>query len=221
MGSIFSAFITGFTAFAATNIDDLVILMVFFSQINDRFRPRHIVIGQYVGFVALLLACLPGFFSGLFIPKAWIGWLGLVPIAIGLKHLWDGNEDTPSIQMVSQETKVDRSSPENLFQRTSQLNSQIYHVAAVTFANGGDNIGIYVPLFASSNLLSLVIILGVFLGLVAVWCWVAYFLTKHSAIAPLLSRYAHRIVPFVLVGLGLYILIESGAYRLLPVFSTL
>lgn len=34
----------------------------------------------------------------------------------------------------------------------SVLNPQTYGVAAVTVANGDDNIGIYVPLFASSNL---------------------------------------------------------------------
>ncbi len=37
----------------------------------------------------------------------------------------------------------------------SVLNPQTYKVAAVTVANGGDNIGIYVPLFASSDLTSL------------------------------------------------------------------
>jgi cadmium resistance protein CadD (predicted permease) len=62
-------------------------LTIFFSQVNATFRRRHIVIGQYLGFTALIIASLPGFFGGLIVPKAWIGILGLVPIAIGVSQL--------------------------------------------------------------------------------------------------------------------------------------
>jgi cadmium resistance protein CadD (predicted permease) len=37
----------GITALAATNIDDIVVLMVFFS--NSNFSAQNIVIGQYLG----------------------------------------------------------------------------------------------------------------------------------------------------------------------------
>jgi len=76
----------------------------------------------------------------------------------------------------------------------------------VTVANRGDNIGIYVPLFASSNWRELVAC-GVFdarRGLVSSdigW---------HPAIARLLSRYSTRLVPFVLISLGIFILLENG-----------
>uniref|UniRef100_B8HKV9 Cadmium resistance transporter n=1 Tax=Cyanothece sp. (strain PCC 7425 / ATCC 29141) TaxID=395961 RepID=B8HKV9_CYAP4 len=210
MGWAFSAFITGITSFAATNIDDIVVLMMFFTQVNDRFRPRHIVMGQYLGFSVLLLASLPGYLGGLVLPKPWIGLLGLLPIAIGIKHLVQSDEAV-AIQTVPEEIEpgVTAGGLKGL------LHPKTYHVAAVTFANGGDNIGIYVPLFASSNLPQLSIILAVFLLLIAVWCVVAHYLARHPAIAPLLSRYAHRLVPFVLIGLGVYILVENGSYRLI------
>ncbi|WP_416212816.1 hypothetical protein [Nostoc sp. LEGE 12450] len=41
---------TGITAFIATNLDDLVILILLFSQANATFRRQHIVIVQYLGF---------------------------------------------------------------------------------------------------------------------------------------------------------------------------
>jgi cadmium resistance protein CadD (predicted permease) len=41
----------GAAAFAATNIDDIVVLMVFFSSSN--FHARNIVIGQYLGLAHL------------------------------------------------------------------------------------------------------------------------------------------------------------------------
>lgn len=213
MGWLIRALITGTTAFAATNIDDILVLMMFLAQVNDRFRPRHIIIGQYLGFAVLLLACLPGFFGGLVLPKSWIGFLGVLPIAIGIKQLWDHSTEKSVIQTVSDDIFV----PEAKL--THILHSKTYQVAAVTIANGGDNIGIYVPLFASSNLPSLAVMVSVFLVLIAVWCGIAHYLASHPTIAPLLNRYAHRVVPFVLIGLGLYILIENGSYRLIPLFS--
>ena len=61
MNWLVTAIITGTTSFAATNIDDIVILMLFYAQVNVTFRKRHIVAGQYLGFTALIIACLPGF----------------------------------------------------------------------------------------------------------------------------------------------------------------
>lgn len=208
MTGLLSATITGMTAFAATNIDDVVVLMLLFSQVDHASQSRRIVIGQYLGFALLLLACLPGFIGGLIIPKPWIGLLGFLPIAIGIRQLQKGTDDETEIQTV--QSSVSLQNP-----LTRLLHPQIVQVAAITIANGGDNIGIYVPLFASSDLTSLLVILVVFAVLIGVWCCVAYYLASHPKISPLLTRYANRLVPFVLIGLGLYILIESRSYQLI------
>lgn len=209
------AIIAGIASFAATNIDDIVILMLFFAQVNATFRPRHIIVGQYLGFTALIAASLLGFFGGLVVPKTWIGILGLVPIVIGISNLVRREEDAAQVQAIS---GVNSSKANNsiLSPLTKLLNFQTYQVAAVTFANGGDNIGVYVPLFASSNLASLSVILGVFFLLVGVWCYIAHLLARQPTIAHFLTRYGQALVPFVLIGLGIYILIESGTYQLLP-----
>jgi cadmium resistance transport/sequestration family protein len=202
LAALFSSLI----AFVATNLDDLVILMLFFVQVNARFQVRHIVIGQYLGFGALVLASLPGFFGGMLISKPLIGLLGGLPIAVGVLKLLHADQDEEPVQAVSVEP-----------QRpviAGMLNPQIFQVAAVTFANGGDNIGIYVPLFARSSWASLGITLGTFFLMVGLWCWCAYWLSRHRAIAPLLSRYSHHIVPWVLIGLGIYILVENQSWTL-------
>ncbi len=213
-----AAILAGVTSFAATNIDDIVILMLFFAQVNATFRPRHIVVGQYLGFTALILASLPGFFGGLIVPKAWIGLLGLVPIAIGISHLVKRENDDNEVQAVSGEFNRESNSP--VSKLANLFNPQTLNVAAVTVANGGDNIGIYLPLFASSDLRSLVVILAVFSVMVGVWSYVAYRLTRHKVIANILTRYTKAVVPFILIGLGIFILIDSGTYRLLPLYTS-
>lgn len=208
--------IAGITSFAATNIDDILVLIIFFAQVNATLRRRHIVVGQYLGFTAIILASIPGFLGGLIIPKSWMGILGLVPIAIGISKLVNREQDEEIIQVVSEQFH------HSINQRywgailASLVNPQTLNVAAVTFANGGDNIGIYVSLFASINLTSLGVILGIFYLLVGVWCYLAYRLSQQSAIANILARYGHALVPFVLIGLGIFILVESGTYHLLP-----
>ncbi len=216
MNWLVTAIITGITSFAATNIDDIVILMLFYAQVNVTFRKRHIVAGQYLGFTALIIASLPGFFGGLIVPRVWIGLLGLLPIAIGIRELVNRQDDAEAeVQTITTDFEQSSSSKTAGAILASVLNPQTVRVAAVTVANGGDNIGIYVPLFASSNLPSLGVILSVFFLLVGVWCYVAYRLTSLPAVANVLTRYGRALVPFVLIGLGIFILLESGTYRLL------
>jgi cadmium resistance transport/sequestration family protein len=203
-------------AFVATNIDDIIIVLLFFSQINGNFRPRHIVAGQYIGFGLIIIASLPGFFGGLLLPREWIGLLGILPIAIGIKQLINREDETTEVQTVTSDFKPNSTSNPIWAFLLSFLTPQSYKVAAVTFANGGDNISIYIPLFAGNSWINLGVILGVFFLMVGVLCGVAFVLASHSAIAYMLSRYGKKIVPFVLIGLGLFIMYARGTFSLMP-----
>lgn len=207
MSWLVTAITTGVTAFSATNIDDFVILLLFFAQVNATFRRRHVVVGQYLGFTLLVIASLPGFFGGIIVGPHWIGLLGLVPIAIGLSRLLNREGDWS--EEVEEETRQSDHSPIASF-----FSPQTNSVAAITVANGSDNIGIYVPLFASRDLGSILVILGVFFLLLGVWCYTAYKLSHQPAIAHLLARYGNTLVPFVLIGLGVFIVLESGSLSL-------
>ncbi|MEH2158194.1 cadmium resistance transporter [Nostoc sp.] len=204
MNELLTAITTGAIAFIATNIDDIVILLLFFSQINANFRPRHIVSGQFLGFTVLLILSLPGLFGGLVLSKSWIGLLGLLPMSIGISSLVNREEDSSEkVIAATEETEA------STF--TSFFSPQAYSVAAVTIANGSDNISVYVPLFASCNLESFLVILGLFFLLLGIWCYVAYKLTKNRVIADVLTHYVNNLVPFVLIGLGVFIVLKSEA----------
>ena len=198
MDSLLATVIMGVAAFAATNVDDIFILMLFFSQVDGKFRNRHVVSGQYLGFAALVALSVLGSLGVLVVPEEWIGLLGLVPILLGVRA---------ALRTLQGGTEEERKEPIE--------GSGVYGVAAVTFANGGDNMGIYVPLFASAGLARMGVIVFVFFALVAVWCYAGYKLGSHPTVADKLDRYGHVVVPVVLVALGIYIVVESNALSLL------
>ncbi|MBE8992251.1 cadmium resistance transporter [Nostoc sp. LEGE 12450] len=213
MNELVTAITTGAIAFIATNIDDIVILLLFFSQINTSLRPRHIVAGQFLGFTVLLILSLPGLFGGLVLSKNWIGLLGLLPMSIGISSLVNREEDSSKeVLTTTEEAEVSTS--------TSFFSPQAYSVAAVTFANGSDNISVYVPLFASSNLKSFVVIIGLFFLLLGIWCYGAYKLTHYRVIADILTRYINNFVPFILIGLGAFIVLKSEALSLIKLAAS-
>ncbi|MCC5626679.1 cadmium resistance transporter [Nostoc sphaeroides CHAB 2801] len=222
MSWLISTLIIGISAAFATTFDDNLYLTAFFGKVNRSFRPKHIIIGEFLGFTALVFASLPGFFGGLIVPTTWIGLLGLLPIAIGISNLISREEEEETVQAVS----VDLTSPVKSERHKKSLlatirDPQTYRVSAVTIANGGNNIGIYVPLFASSNLPSLGVILCVCYFTVGVWCLLSYNLTRNPLMAPVLTRFGRKVFPFVLIYLGLSILIKSETYRLLPSLAML
>ncbi|MBH8551394.1 cadmium resistance transporter [Nostocaceae cyanobacterium CENA357] len=212
MNNIITTITEGIIAFTATNIDDIIILMLFFSQLNNQFRRRHIFVGQYLGFFAIIIASLPGFFGSLVIPRAWIGLLGILPIIIGIKQLLSQEAENPEVQIVNTNIKTSTNPLLNFI--LSIFSPQTYKVAAVTFANGGDNISIYIPLFAGNNFINLLIIIIVFIVMKGAWYAAAYLLSHQAAIASILTRYGKHAVPFVLIGLGLYLMYERGTFAL-------
>ncbi|MBD2387230.1 cadmium resistance transporter [Cylindrospermum sp. FACHB-282] len=217
MSGLISTIVIGISVAIATTFDDNLYLTAFFGKVNRTFRPQHIILGEFLGFTALVLASLPGFFGGLIIPHTWIGLLGFLPVAIGISHLMSRENEEEEVQAVS----VNFNSGLQPQRHNKSLfailrDPQTYRVSAVTIANGGNNIGIYVPLFASSNLPSLGVILSVCYFAVGVWCFLSYNLTRNPLMAPVLTRYSRKIFPFILIYLGFSILMKSETYRLLP-----
>ncbi|WP_138502005.1 cadmium resistance transporter [Nostoc sp. PA-18-2419] len=222
MSWLISTVIIGVSVAFATTFDDNLYLTVFFGKVNRTFRPKHVIIGEFLGFTTLVFASLPAFFGGLVIPSTWIGLLGILPIAIGISNLI-GREDSGEIV---QDVSINLPSLSKSGRQKKSLlaiirDPQTYRVSAVTIANGGNNIGIYVPLFATSNLPSLSVIVCVCYLAIGAWCLLSYSLTRNPLMTPVLTRYGRKVFPFILIYLGLSILIKSETYRLLPSLAML
>ena len=181
--------------FAATNIDDIVILTVLFlASSRGGPRPWQIVLGQYLGFATLVAISVVAALGLTIIPDEWVGFLGLIPLLIGVIGLVRGLRDRD-------DSEPDESAMKNL---------GLLGIAGITIANGADNISLYTPVFRTISPADTAITIVVFLALVSVWCLFGKLIGTHKAVTETLERIEHWLVPTVFIGLGLFILIESG-----------
>jgi cadmium resistance protein CadD (predicted permease) len=185
--------------FASTNIDDIFVLLGFFA--DSHLHGRNVGIGQYLGIAALVGVSIVASLVSLVLAPPLVGLLGVLPILIGVKRLVDLRRDAG-----------EKPRPEET--RGGAL-GQIASIAAVTFANGGDNLGVYAPLFATQSAPGIVITVIVFLAMTALWIAMARRLLAQPTIGAFIRRYGRIAVPFVLIGLGLAILYDAGSIALL------
>jgi cadmium resistance protein CadD (predicted permease) len=196
--------------FAVTNIDDILVLALFFGRCaGHRGAAVRVVIGQYLGFAAILVASLAGALGAGLLPRPAIAYLGLLPLLLGIRAAWGVWRDRHG-------TGPDAGTGPDPDAGTDAgtADASVLTVAVVTFANGGDNIGVYVPVFATAGPAGLVGYSAVFLVLVGVWCGVGRFLATRAPVARTLARFGHLLLPAVLIGIGLLILVEGHAFGL-------
>ncbi|VTR77191.1 cadmium resistance transporter [Cellulomonas hominis] len=181
--------------FIATNLDDIVVLTILFAAAarGTRMRSWQIVAGQYLGFIALVAASFLAALGLTVIPDEWVGLLGLIPLALGV------------VALVRTLRGRDDDEAESALRAVGLLG-----VAGITIANGGDNIAIYTPVFRTMTTSDAITTIIVFLGLVAVWCLTAGLVGTREAVTEALERVEHWLVPVVFIGLGVFILVESG-----------
>jgi cadmium resistance protein CadD (predicted permease) len=194
--------------FAVTDVDDIVILAVFFGQARRHAGRYRVVAGQYLGFAGILgVSVLTAVGAGL-LPESVIPYLGLVPLALGLRAGWSLWRERRNAQVSSGGTTDHR------LRAAAHPEPGAFSVAAVTFANGGDNLGVYVPVFANADGEGLLTYTIVFIVLVGIWCAAGWYVATRPLVAQMLSRWAHLLLPTVLVSIGLVILIEGDAFGL-------
>jgi cadmium resistance protein CadD (predicted permease) len=185
--------------FVSTNIDDIFLLAAFFS--DRKLTARSVVLGQCLGIAVLVAVSTVVAWLSMALPEGWISLLGLVPLYLGLKQvksLWtaaDESAEDDEIQLQEQ-------------QMARGLHSQMLGVAGVTIANGGDNLGVYIPMFANS-LAAIPLFVAVFAVMTLLWCFLGHVLVNNQVFGHWIRRYGHKILPVVLILLGLDIL--SGA----------
>jgi cadmium resistance protein CadD (predicted permease) len=241
-------------------------------------RSFHVVCGHMIGFGALVVISLFGLVLGLFISLQYLGFIGLLPLGIGIwamykqirklcrrrraskqkekskqqqepqeekefkgngdkknsypnseeKAVTIGAEDAATI--VEDEVESDSDSDDDIRERTHQhqqgrcskwcpswlCSHHIITVAVITMGSGGDEIGVYLPLFAglSAHPFHVVVTVIIFMSMSLLWCGLCYYLVRCRSVAKAMDRYGDYIVPPFLVALGIYVMYENNTFEL-------
>lgn len=193
--------LSALAVYISTSIDYLFILLIIFSQNHTKKGLRQIFFCQYLGTGILVAISLFAAYVLNFIPQDWIiGLLGLIPIYLGIRVAFVGEEEEEEGEVV-----------EKLGSRGT--NRLFWTVSLITIASGGDNLGIYIPFFTSLSFSEIVTSLIVFAISVAVLCYISYKFAKISFVSETLEKYERIIVPIVFIGLGIFIMIENGTIQ--------
>jgi len=201
VGNLLELLALGTLAFVATNVDGLLVLMVFFA--DAEFAPIHIASGQLIAATLWVGISVAASAAAVTVPTQWLAWLGVIPIGLGLAKLKVARAGSVSLAVELEQVEADK---RRSLRRT---HSRVGAVALVALANGGDNIAVYIALFSTSTPERIAGFAALFLGLAAGWCALAYALVHHTGLGMRIEQYGERVLPMVLIGLGLYILAKG------------
>ncbi|OFK57907.1 cadmium resistance protein CadD [Globicatella sp. HMSC072A10] len=191
--------ISAIGVYISTSIDYLIILIILFAQLSQNKQKWHIYAGQYLGTGLLVGASLVAAYVVNFVPEAWmVGLLGLIPIYLGIRFAIVGEGEEEEEEEIIE--RLEQSKESQLF----------WTVTLLTLASGGDNLGIYIPYFASLDWSQTLVALLVFSIGIIIFCKLSGMLSFIPLISETIEKYERIIVPLVFIPLGLYIMYESG-----------
>ena len=154
-------------------------------------------LGFAIGSLALLLASLLVLIVSGWIPIRFLGLLGLIPIGFGILEIVrrsrkSEHSDSDAGEAVQEHTRV------------------VLSASVLMIANGGDTIAVFAPLFAETQPSGVAVLV---LGYLATAISLS-FLSAHVCVFPQLSeplkKYGARVAPYIMIGIGVYILLNTG-----------
>ncbi|VLG79703.1 Cad superfamily protein [Streptococcus pneumoniae] len=191
--------ISAIGVYISTSIDYLIILIILFAQLSQNKQKWHIYAGQYLGTGLLVGASLVAAYVVNFVPEEWmVGLLGLIPIYLGIRFAIVGEDAEEEEEEIIERLEQ------------SKANQLFWTVTLLTIASGGDNLGIYIPYFASLDWSQTLVALLVFVIGIIIFCEISRVLSSIPLIFETNEKYERIIVPLVFILLGLYIMYENG-----------
>lgn len=183
-------------SFIATNIDNLLILVVL--QGANVGRRSAVLLGFVISTIAVMCASAVGLALGSLVGPGLIGYLGIVPLLLGchlLYQAWRSVEhDSPEI------SDAERRGEQGIWFSTFIL----------MFSNSGDSIAVFLPLLAESGRAALLVIVCVYLLSALSWAALSYLISGQRELAARIEKRAEKIIPWMMIGIGIYILMDSS-----------
>src|SRR5574344_101875 len=128
-------------AFISTNIDDIAVLMILYARADSRKTKAEITVGQFIGIAVITAVSALAAAGFRLLPARYTGLLGLVPVALGVKEIIEYRRANAARAKHSYDQTNDAED------EVPALTYGLLSAALITIADGGDNLGIYIPLF--------------------------------------------------------------------------
>jgi cadmium resistance protein CadD (predicted permease) len=179
-------------SFVTTNIDNLVVTTAQFAAAPPQ-RVRRVAVGQLLGFAVILLASAAAAGALFELPTRWVGLLGLVPIALGIRGL-------VGLRHRSQDR----------YDVKTSVAPGLVTTALVSVGNGGDNLAVYIPILRASTLAQGAFFLLCLLALDVLLCAGALLLGRHRRTLGFVGKAGAYLIPIVYCVIGVIVLVRSG-----------
>ena len=175
------------SSFFATNVDNLLLLVGW--MLGGRVSMGRLAAAYAITVIAVLLASLALGLSANLIPIDYIGYLGLVPILLGVKLFAD-------------QVRFRSHGPSS----ASMPNFSVAVVTTTLFSNSVDTMLVFAPLFADSSARTDRVIVAAYLFMALIWFLFARVVSQRAGQVQRISAAAQWLTPLIMIAVGLYIL---------------
>lgn len=176
-------------SYAATNMDNLTILVSW--MLAGNISRTSVALGYAMATIAVLAVSTILGLSSNAIPVGFIGYLGVIPIGLGVWSLVGQFRG-------SQQGEVDAGT------------GAAFGIGATLTANSVDSIIVFAPLLADSQTVIDAYIASTFIVVAAVWYWMAKFASQRAAKLDVVTKIAGWLAPFIMIFVGIYILMNTS-----------
>ena len=183
-------------SYASTSLDNLVLLVGWL--LSGSMSRSSIFAGYILGMLAVLAIAFGLGLVSYLMPVQYLGYLGVIPILLGLKMLVELRRDT-----AADREAIDAS-------RHVATGAAIAAVALTQLSNGVDTVLVFAPLLADSRMDVDLMIIGSFVLMVVGWCGLANGLTLHAKRVQSLTSTGRWLAPVVMIAVGIYILSNTA-----------
>lgn len=186
--------------FLASNMDEILVYVLLLAKFKKESEQKKVVLGILLGnLLILLLSFIVSRFLSEFVPQAYLGFLGLVPIFIGIKFAVKGEDD-------------EKEEMEENFQGDKSL---IWATSLIMFTLNVDDLSLYIPYFSSLSLGELLFTMAFFMLATGILIFLSQKLTSVSMIQEGLEKVERILLPVIFVFIGIQIFWKMGTIDLL------
>ena len=187
-------------AYVATNMDNFILLIALLARY--RKHTASVVAGFVVCTLILVMVGLLIGKAANIVPVEYLGLLGFVPISIGVFELIQLRRSKSE----AAETEVESvDGGQKVFMTT--LSSQL--------GNGVDTVVVFGVLFIDSVAAADILAIITFAAMAFIFVCVGIHAVRHPALREWIDRHAHRVMPFILIFVGAYV-VANTATDLVP-----